>query len=435
MMNSHASYRLFLATPVLCAVLAASALSTRASAAPPIGGVAMPSLDDEKNTYRSWGWTWTASQEPNYPSAVGYTVTDPDVHGDTEGDDLWAYLMAYLRTGQRGFLDRAQAWATYFKTRYRTCQGTPSLTYCYDRDNFGLDHVYGYGLIAWSEYSGDAAALTEAENIGADIEQYWATRANNSYPVPGQFGMAYYGLRQGARHLLLITRLAEVTGKSRWITLRDRLIDLWMQSPDWDPRGMYFYGDFATDQEINAGAYAGGARIMSAFHIGLLTEALSHAYRTTHRTDIRDHLVAMASFVDQYGMDPTYQYTASYFGIVNGHIWHSYNTGAGPVTFWDPVYTTTLVNTLMNGYNFTGDAKYLNRAKHFFNRGTKGIYGEPTQRAAGDTQVHHFVDTLFDSSSTNFYLNYNRGELLYTYLLLGTSGVVSPAAPTGLTAH
>jgi len=72
--------------------------------------------------------------------------------------------MAYLRTGQRGFLDRARHGRRTSRLAIAPVQGTPSLTYCYDRDNFGLDHVYGYGLIAWSEYSGDAAALTEAEN-------------------------------------------------------------------------------------------------------------------------------------------------------------------------------------------------------------------------------------------------------------------------------
>jgi hypothetical protein len=67
------------------------------------------------------------------------------------------------------------------------------------------------------------------------------------------------------------------------------------------------------------------------------------------------------------------------------------------------------------------------------------------QRAAGDLEVHHFVDTVFDSSSGNFYLAYNKGELQYTYLIFespGSSGgtnppsspndTVPPAAPTQL---
>ena len=74
----------------------------------------MPTVEDEKNTYRALGWNWTPYQEPNYPSpatlrnGTPFTVKDPDIHHDTEGDDLWTYLMMYLRTGQKGYLDRAK---------------------------------------------------------------------------------------------------------------------------------------------------------------------------------------------------------------------------------------------------------------------------------------------------------------------------------------
>ena len=31
--------------------------------------------------------------------------------------------------------------------------------------------------------------------------------------------------------------------------------------------------------------------------------------------------------------------------------------------------------------------------------------------------MHHFVDTIFSSADGYFYLDYNKGELQYTYLL------------------
>jgi hypothetical protein len=415
-----------------------------ATSSAPVGGYPIPSLEDERKTYRAWGWTWTADKEPSFSSDSTYSVADPDIHGDTEGDDLWSYLMMYLRTGQKGYLDRAQAWAQYFKQDYRSCIDDTNRNFCYDRDGFGLDHLYGWGLVAWYEYTGNTAALTEAENLAAEVESYWSLRQNNAFPVPGQFSMGYYGLRQGARHLLLVARVAEVTQKQRWITLRDKLIDLWLQSPDWDPQGMYFMGDWETDQIMGTGAYAAGARIQSAFQIGILTEAFAHAYRATGREELKNRIVAMARFVDQYGLDPTYQYTGSRFGIVNGAIWHNYSA-TSPVTFWDPIYTTALVNTLAYGHKYTGDQHLYDRAKYFFNRATKGIYGEPVQRAAGDLEVHHFVDTVFDSSSGKFYLAYNKGELQYTYLIFESSSslggthppsspsdTVPPSAPTQL---
>ena len=142
----------------------------------------------------------------------------------------------------------------------------------------------------------------------------------------------------------------------------------------------------------------------------------------------------MARFVNQYGMDPATQYTGYRFGIVNGQMW---NNGSD-----DPVYTTSLVNLLVMGYKLTGDPQLLSRAKHFFNRGTKGVYGSLTQRAAADNVVGHFVDTQFDSSSGNFYLGQNKGELIYTYLIFENGGsptvetggpdIVPPSVPTGL---
>jgi hypothetical protein len=184
---------------------------------------------------------------------------------------------------------------------------------------------------------------------------------------------------------------------------------------------MYFLGEWSTDEEFGKGAYDAGARIQSPFQIGVLSEAFYQAYRATGREEIRDRLVAMARFVDQYGLDPVYQYAGSSFGIVNGQVWHSYSED-NPVTFWDPVYTTSLVNTLVIGYKYSGDAQLYDQAKYFFHRGTKGIYGEPVDRRAGENEVSHFVDTEFASAHGNFYLDHNKGELQYTYLLFENGG-------------
>jgi hypothetical protein len=386
----------------------------------------MPSAADEKATYTKWGWTWTASKEPA-------AVTEPirtysvgggiDVHNETEGDDLWTYLMMYRRSGPPGgtgnpvYLNRANAWLTYFKSgAYRADLGRGD-------DGFEWDHMYGRGLIAWYQHTCDlnacdTQALTEAENLGAIVE----TLMNQAKWTPGR-NMSNFGLRQSARHLLLATLLAEATQKPRWIALRDKLINLWMASRDWDARGMYFVGADQTDFVLGAGKWAAGIRIQSAFQIGVLAEAFHHVVRTTNRLDVRDKLVAMAFFIDRFGLDPQFQYTGSWFGVkADGSAFHNYNSG-GTVSFWDPVYTTSLVNTLVMGYKYSGDRALYDRAKVFFNRGTKGIFGSPTQRSAADGVVHHFVDTVFDTSTSNFYLAFNKGELQYTYLLFENGGL------------
>jgi hypothetical protein len=382
------------------------------STAPPtgliVGGYPMPTLEDERNTYRNWGWTWNVNVEPavvTEPIANYYVTLDPlEVRYDTEADDLWNYVMMYRRTGNTVYLNRAQVWLRYFKDEYRDD--------LVSGDNFA--HLYGVGLIAWYEHtceqgSCDDSALAAAEGIGVEVEKYWQSM------VPGSFSMGYYGPRKGARNLLFATRLAEVTKKQRWIDLRDKLIELWIQSPDWDARGMYFSGREETDNEsgLGSGAYAAGYRILSSFQIGIITEAFNQAYRITGRREFRDRLVDMAKFVDQYGLDPGNLYTGSYFGIApDGSSWHKFEASA---------YTTSLVNTLVSGYKLTGNRYYYDRAKFFFNRGTKGVYGDPTKRTSPDNVVDHFVDTVF--SSDKFYLSYNKGELQYTYMIFENGGM------------
>ncbi len=380
----------------------------------------MPSLQDEKNTYTSWGWTWSPSVEPAAVTEpiLSYYVdaSSVDVRNDTEADDLWNYLMMYRRTGNSVYLNRANAWLRYFKKDYVTDVVN---------DAAENNHLYGWGLIAWYEDTCqkgvcDTEALNVAEQIGALAEQVWASA------TPGQTAMAYYGARRAGRPLLLATRLAEVTKKQRWIDLRDRLINLWIQSPDWDPRGIYEIGQSDTDAVAGVGAYAAGYRVQSAFQIGILSEAFDYAYRATGNTNtvLRDRIVAMARFVNQYGLDAIYQYTGSYFGLnPSGIAWHNHFANCGATcTSADPSYTTSLVDTLVRGYKYTGDASLLSRAKVFFNRGTKGVYGS-LARSASDNGIHHFVDTRF--SSDQFYLGYNKGELQYTYLIFENGGLPS----------
>ena len=389
---------------------------------PPTGGAsgfAMPNLEQERATYRAFGWTWAESAEPDHAAEPDYVVEDPDIHGDTEGDDLWNYLMMWQRTGQEGYLDRAEAWARYFKEDYRSCVGSEATSFCYDRDAYGADHLAGYGLIAWHVAMQDDEALAEAVRLGEIVEGLWAD--DSPFGCLPSGACTWYGVRQVGRHLLFATRLAEVTGDARWDALRDRMLERLLASADWDDeRGMYFQGDFGTDEALGMGAYAAGARIQSPFQIGVLSEAFDHVYRVTGDEEVRRRMVRMAEFVAERGLDPTYQYTASLFGIVDGETWHSYASEQPteePVTFWDPVYTTSLVNVLMRGYRYSCDETLRASAQLFFQRGNGGLYGQPTERAVPDGEVHHFVDSVYSTANGLFYLDYNKGELQYTYLL------------------
>ncbi len=378
-------------------------------------GFAMPTLDDERATYQRWGLTWSPDAEPSVPAQPEFAVTDPDIHGSTEGDDLWTSLMMYERTGEAGYLDRATAWRRYFVEDFRSCVGGEYASFCYDRDAFGADHLWGWGLLAWHEAMDDADALAEAEQLGGVLEGLWAP--DSPFGCLPTNGCVHYGLRQIGRHLLFASRLAELSDDPRWPSLRDTIIARLLAAPEWDAeRGMYFLGEWGTDEYLGMGSWQAGARIQSPFMLGVVGEGMDHAYRTTGNEELRARMIAMADFVDEYGLHPDYDYTASMFGIVDGAVWHNY-AAEQPVEFWDPVYTTALVNTLVRGWRYTCDPTYYERARHFFERGNGGIYGEPIERSVQDGELDHFVDTRFDTSSGSFFYDFNKGELQYTYLL------------------
>jgi hypothetical protein len=155
---------------------------------------------------------------------------------------------------------------------------------------------------------------------------------------------------------------------------------------------------------------------MGSFQIGVLTEAFAQAYRTAGTAKLKERMIAMARFVDKYGLDPKYLYTASTFGIVGEKAWHSY-ASKDTVDYWDPVYTTSLVNTLAWGWHLTGDAALRRRAFYFWQRGNNGIYGEPVKRRGSDASIDHFADSRFASATGLFYLDNNKGELQYVWAL------------------
>jgi len=419
----------------------------------------MPTVQDEKDTYTSWGWTWTeGTANPTFNSDTGPASISFDstgLHNDTEGDDLWANLQAYNRraSGNAGYLERVQKWASYYKnTLLASNEWADEIS-----ANRGYDHVYGWGIQEYADLNNDAAAAAIAIAITDELHSgqahAWSTRISGGWPVAGVYPMCAFGGRYGGRNLKTAVAVADATGNANAVELRNRLIDLWTNSPDWDETksgspaagGMYWMGSeqlgFAglTAAPYNM-VYANGDRAISTFHIGIITDALIAAWQSptvtqTRKTAIRDKLIKMALFIRTYGLDPTHLYAGAYIGIHGSTkvAWHNYSSEFQTVTSWDQVYTAALVNLLVMGYKFTGDRDYLDGtavttwpgiypAKYVLNRYSKAQWGHPTNRAFGDTVVGHFQDTELDSSSERKFFGWNKGEFQYTYLIFENGG-------------
>lgn len=410
---------------------------------PAAGTFSMPTVQDERATYIRWGWTGydDPAANPAYDSAPGYVIASPDVHSDTEGDDVWSYLQAYNRRtgGRNGYLQRAQAWRNYYVSGF---EGSPEQG---KDESFLFDHFYGWGLQQYATQFGDPGAAAEALNICTTLHDWWAaggrTGPGKTWPVAGAFDMAHYGHRGPARNLHMAVVIADATSDANAIELRDRLIDLWLQSTDWDDvNGMYWVsaeqmGFYQLTPPNGPLDYAAGDRAVSSFHIGQLAEAFFSAWLSPNVTQarkdaLRQKIIKMATWMRANGLDPTYRYCSNELGIRGtGGAWWNYSL-APPATFWDGVYTISIVNLLVMGYKFTGDTTFLSGpasnglypAQYCFNRGTKNIYGSTTLRECADNIVGHYVDTRFDTSTGNTYLYNNKGELQYTYLIFENGG-------------
>ncbi|GEM_PF-2442411 len=409
-------------------------------------------LEDEKNTYRKWGWTWTANKEPSIPLAAPHTVSLPsmDTHGTSEADDSWENNMMFIRTGLYGYFARAREWAQYFKYEYPF--RTDNFSYAWDSSYeqlhpyhrpliasaFTLEdkaylgqsrtgkvdvswdgaHVYGWGMLDWYLLTGDSDVLQAATDVGESVERLHEIRTNSS---------GFAEVRVVARKLMFAERLWEITGDQRWKTLTDNIMQLILGCTCWSEEwGVY------------GGATPSGNRriVPPGFMTTVLNDAMYRYDQLFPNTEVRRRLIKMADFVKNYGLHPKWGMASYYMTLDDpspGQINYAEWTDQTEPTI-NNGHTYGLVDILVRGYRLTGNQEYLNAAKVFWERGSKGQYGQLASfRNAGPNQVGHFADYLPDGYSAYFPLN---GEYLYVDLLFydaardnSPSVVTPPASP------
>ncbi len=91
-------------------VLASPAYYSRVEA---VGSGRFGTLADEVASYRTWRWSFRKDQLPRSRPEGDAFVAWEDNHYESEADTVEALLLMYLRTGDRGWFDRGEAWARY----------------------------------------------------------------------------------------------------------------------------------------------------------------------------------------------------------------------------------------------------------------------------------------------------------------------------------
>jgi hypothetical protein len=417
----------------------------------------IPSLQDERNYYTNVGWTRpnvATDEVTDFASAPGPTdlTATRNVHDLFENDDLWTWYQQQRR-GYAGAHPSAakvttwtDAWLTYFKGPYITHLANTG------NDEFQLgdyDHLFVQGLILKYHLEGDTAALTAAETIADFGIDEWTIGHDDVTPPP--LTDPIY-TRAQARWLICWTYLAEATGSAKWIFWRDRMINSYMGTTNWEQaptNGLVQGGHYFVPRSVAGGNnsngsvadYDAGRRFNSAFYYGEHAEGLWRAYLATGRADIRARLIQMARFVQYYAHNPADTvaggpFTGSWYGHQNGGYYHREpdSTDVGTVAVPTATYDVSAVNVLVFGYKLTGDVALLNRAKVHFRQGTRWAEGQPqlsnpsgatpvanSLPLVGATEVNAFIDTR-RQPSTLFLYNWNKGQLKHCYQLFENGG-------------
>ncbi|MFW6157996.1 MAG: hypothetical protein ACOC8E_01400 [Planctomycetota bacterium] len=207
-------------------------------------------LADEKATYEKWGWKDTGEYNP--PS-LGHDpfayVPRESIHDVSEDDCAEGYLLQFLRTGDRGFLDWAIAWGDYYRCHaiYRTDWGgrwgveapkgeRPAKglrfhwygPHMYDWADTRMHrcHHYGRGIFDLYHLTGRVDLLEAGLDL-ADQMGYLVTRSK-----PG--GGFKFG-RSWGRAFLTVLSAWQATRDPRWEKAARHGAACVLQAKNWDP--------------------------------------------------------------------------------------------------------------------------------------------------------------------------------------------------------
>ena len=213
-------------------------------------------LVDEIATYKRWGLK--GAEDPARMARAKFPHT-PDlylpklwVHEESECDSVELGCLMYLRTGARGWLDIAQAYAGYFRTHYffrtdgfaydgfrntsdrisklskRPCSGRrfgwhwPPV-YGWPDSRLCACHTWGAGLFDYYCLTGDVDSL----EAGLDIAEHALVAYANQKP-----GKYLFVNRNWGRQLLVLLRAWQLTGDAKWKRAADTYIKCALKAPN-----------------------------------------------------------------------------------------------------------------------------------------------------------------------------------------------------------
>ncbi len=408
------------------------------------------SLEDEKETYRAWGWKrW--DEEKRQPRAH---QAQPDfhrqflnVHEVSEADQLRGLTVQYARTGQRGWLDRAAAWADYMKYHYapRTegfvvhdtvmgwkgwhwGKGRPMREKVHGmvrwlcRGRADGCHDYGVGLGNWYLLTGDPEALEALLDL---CERY---REQYGQATPGEYETNPWGMRGIGRHFCALTRAHAITRSEETGAPMTRVARLILEDPTRDERGFVrktrwlakFKGileagkcpeaikrlveekGIAVDENGHPFSQEYGSwelTTIGGWQQAIVAMGMHQYYLLTGDEDARDYVVAFAEAALSYCVSRScgqaHAYTTIGFPTPDG--------ACNPPRYWDwnehcrpgrpgkhdGWYSRRLVNAVAAGWLLSGRPHLLEGAGSLWDKGSKVNWW--TLPKAAEDEVYRFA--------------------------------------------
>jgi len=208
------------------------------------------SLEDETKTYKSMGWSNADDPQkmPNeHQARPGMYVQEFNAHWVSECDHLQGLVLGYVRTGQRGYLDRALAWARYWQTylNYRSDDFIYGKQGTFKTPKWGSGasagrvctegcHFYGVGIFNFALLTGKIDALEAAFDTAEFANVSWYGQYSGK--KPGQ-DFSAWGSRGFARCYLAVARAYDVARDEQWKAALLHYIGMATRTPARDPRG------------------------------------------------------------------------------------------------------------------------------------------------------------------------------------------------------
>jgi hypothetical protein len=218
-------------------------------------------LEDEIACYRKWGWKGADDPKKLKEAELAHIpdayVSTLGVHFETEADTAELDMLMYVRTGQRGFFDRGESFARFYKTHYtfrtdgfiydgfkyvakavsdlskRACKGlnfgwTGPRDYMWGATRWCECHYWGSGVFDYYCLTGDVDAL-EAGLDMAEISDIGFSR--NIGFLEGNF----MPKRGWGRNFRCVLRAHQVMRDAKWKQVAERFAKTPFKGKNFDP--------------------------------------------------------------------------------------------------------------------------------------------------------------------------------------------------------